>query len=76
MQQTLPLRGKLEKSSVGWCHYAGGGRYRIERGLPLDEKEGWAGESFREAEKARTKRGSGENMAAKVKIPLYAYYRL
>jgi len=45
--------------------YAGEDRYRIEQGLLLDEKEGWAGENFRggrdwsEREKQSREHGGG-----------------
>jgi len=54
------------------------GRYRIEGGLSLDEKEGWVGENFEEEETGmeRRKRQEGvgekpwqENMAGAIKIP-------
>jgi len=35
-----------ELTNVGWCRYTGEGRYKIERGLSLGEKEGWVGEKF------------------------------
>jgi len=42
----LPWLLGIKHSSVGWCHYAGEGRYGIEWSLSLDKKEGWAGEKF------------------------------
>jgi len=35
-----------EKPHCGMTSSQRGGRYRIERGLSLEEKEGWAGEKF------------------------------
>jgi len=62
------------RCTVGWCHYAGEGRYKIERGLSLDEKEGWAGEKFIEEKETNAReRSSQENMELEVKTPLCTF---